>query len=470
MLSTQIRPARARSLRSFRADATKVEERPDDRLSYLDQALFLGLRATGQAAVMQCVWVYEHAVDFEGLRRFHRNFGYGLAGRRIEPSPLPFGRHRWVSSLGPPSSIDIEENPRPRAELSDWIDERAQLPVDPEWGPAWHMGVLPMTDGSTAISLVGSHCIGDGGGALLTVFNAVTGNTPDFGYPMPGARTRVRGIAADARQTLRDAPEIGRTLVAAAKLAYRRRKDFARSDKSADAFTGRDEHVVVPSVSLFVDGDEWDARAAALGGNSYSLLAGFAATLSERIGRHQPGDGCVPFIIPINDRSLEDTRANAVKLANARIDPRGITTDLSAARATIKQALKTMREEPDETLALLPLTPFIPKRAVKSTADVAFGFSDLPVSCSNLGDLPPDIGRIDGTDAEYVMLRGVDRFIPRSVLEQRRGLLTVIGARIGDKMSIAVIGYQPGATNTKPHLRELTTAALADFGLTAAVI
>ena len=90
--------------------------------------------------------------------------------------------------------------------------------------------------------------------------------------------------------------------------------------------------------------------------------------------------------------------------------------------------------------------------------------------CSNLGNLPPDIGRIDGTDAESVMLRGVDRFIPRSVLEQRRGLLTVIGARIGDKMSIAVIGYQPGATNTKPHLRELSTGALGDFGLSAAVI
>ena len=470
MLSTQIRPARSRSLRPFRGLATRIDEQPDERLSYLDQALFLGLRATGQAAVMQCVWVYERPVDLEGLRRFHRNFGYGLAGRRIEPSPLPFGRHRWVSSLGPPSSIDFEQNPRPRAELSDWIDERAQLPVDPEWGPAWHLGVLPMTDGSTAVSLVSSHCIGDGGGALLTVFNAVTGNTPDLGYPMPGTRTRMRGLAADARQAMRDAPEIGRTLATAAKLAYRRRKDFARSGRSQTSALVRDEHVVVPSVSLFVDGDRWDARAAELNGNSYSLLAGFAATLSERIGRHQPGDGLVPFIIPINDRSLEDTRANAVNLANARIDPRGVTTDLKATRAAIKQALKTMREQPDETLALLPLTPFIPKRAVKSTADVAFGFSDLPVSCSNLGDLPPDIGRIDGTDADYVILRGVDRFIPRSVLEERRGLLTVIGARVGDKMSIAVIGYQPGATNTKPHLRELTTAALADFGLTAAII
>lgn len=466
-MATQIRPVR----RPSRLLKSRVEEKPDARLSYLDQALFLGLRATGQAAVMQCVWVYERAIDVEGLRRFHRNFGYGLAGRRIEPSPLPFGRHRWVSSLGPPAGIDFEQTPRSRAELSDWIDERAQLSVDPEWGPAWHLGVLPMTDGATAVSLVGSHCIGDGGGALMTVFNAVMGNTPDFGYPMPGVRTRMRGIAADARQVLRDAPEVGRTLAAAAKLAYRRRKEFTRADKAPSSPLVRDEHVLVPSVSLFVNGDEWDARAEALHGNSYSLLAGFAATLSERIGRHQPGAGRVPFIIPINDRSLEDTRANAVKLANATIDPRGITEDLTDARAAIKSALKVMREEPDETgLALLPLTPFIPKWAVKSTADLAFGFSDLPVSCSNVGNLPVEIGRVDGTDADYVVLRGVDQFIPRSVLEQRRGLLTVIGGRVGDKMSIAVIGYQPGATNTKPHLRELVTAAMADFGLTATVI
>ena len=43
---------------------------PDNRLSFLDQAMFLGLRATGQEAVMQCVWVYEHPVDFDELRRF----------------------------------------------------------------------------------------------------------------------------------------------------------------------------------------------------------------------------------------------------------------------------------------------------------------------------------------------------------------------------------------------------------------
>ena len=447
----------------------------DHLVPYLDQAMFLGLRATGQAAVMQCVWVYEHPVDYDGLRRFHRDFGYGLAGRRIEPSPLPFGRHRWVSALGPASELEIAEVPRPRSEVSDWIDERAQVPVDPEWGPGWHLAVQPFTDGATAVTLVGSHCISDGGGALLTIYNAVTGTLVDHGHPPPRSRTRRQAVAQDARQVIRDAPEIGRTLAAAARLAFRRRKELTGPGKPGKGKPGAqdesiDDHIVVPSISAFVDRDQWDARAEALGGNSHSLLAGFAAKLSQRIGRHRADDGAVAFTIPINDRTLDDTRANAVKLATAHIDPRRVTEDLIETRAAIKAALQTMREVPDETLELLPLTPFIPKRAVQGMADVAFGFSELRVSCSNLGDLPIEIGRPDGTDAEYVALRGVDGHISRRVLEERSGILTVIGARVGDKVSIAVIGYQPGAVNTKANLAELVTGTLGEFGLTAVVL
>jgi hypothetical protein len=445
----------------------------DNRLDHIDQALFLGLRATGQAAVCQCLWIYEHEVDFDGLKRFHEAFGHGLAGRRIEPSPLPFGRHRWVASPGPPGDIRVEEGLLPRDELMEWADAHASRPVDPEWGPAWHMGVQRFTDGSTAVSLVGSHCIGDGGGACLTVFEAVTGNTRDLGYPAPRSRTRRQAMAADARATLRDLPEVGRTLVAAAKVAVRRRGDLKGSgtgEPGSALGPEGDQHVRVPAVAVYVDGAEWDARAETLGGNSYSLVAGFAARLGERMGRRSSVDGAVPLTVPINDRTLEDTRANAVLLANVRVDPTGVTSDLSAARAALKQGLKTVKEVPDETLALLPLTPFIPKRAVKKTADLAFGFTaDLPVFCSNLGQLPAEISRVDGTDAEHVVLRGVDQFVPRRVLEQRHGLLTVITARVGAKVSIAVIGYQPGSENTKSRLRQIVAETLTEFGLTGAI-
>jgi hypothetical protein len=445
---------------------------PDNRLSLVDQLLFLGQRATGQELVMQVVWVYEHAVDFDALKRFHRNFGYGLYGRRIERSPLPFGRHRWVSSLGPPSDLDIAESPRARAELSDWLDERAQLPIDPETGPGWHLGVLPMTDGSTAVSLVLSHCLSDGVGALQTIVDAIKGSTRDFGYPPPRSRPRLRAVASDLRQTASDAPEVARTLVTAARLAFRSRNEIARSGASRPAAPlpeGADCNVVAPVITIYIDLDHWDACATSLGGTSYSLVAGFAAKLGERLGRCRADDGAVTLHIPISDRTPDDTRANAASLATVVLDSKQVTTDLSDTRVVIKQALTALREVPDETLQLLPLTPFIPKRAVKRGSDVVFGFDDLPVSCSNLGEVDPVVARADNTDAEYVMLRGIDRHVTRQFLERRGGLLTVLAGRIGGKISITVVSYAPGAVNTKPHLRELASHTLAEFGLTGVI-
>ncbi|BBY29755.1 hypothetical protein [Mycolicibacterium sediminis] len=443
----------------------------DHLLEFVDQALFLGLRATGQAAAMQMVWVYDGPVDAEQLRRFHREFGYGLAGRLIEPSPLPFGRHRWVSALGPAAPLRTWE-PRPRAELSDWIDEHSQRPIDPEHGPAWHMGVLPLSDGGTAVSLVGSHCIGDGGAALLSVFEAVHGTRRDLGYPPPLSRTIRKAVLADLRQTVADLPELGRTLVTAATFLNRRRKDRSRpAGAAALASTVRDDTtVVVPVVSAFVSLADWDSRAAELGGNSHSMLAGVSARLAVQQGRQLGDDGTVGLIVPINDRTLTDTRANAVTLAYVRVDPTYVTKDLTETRGAIREALRVMREQPDETFELLALTPFVPKVAVRRSADLAFGFTAQPVSCSNLGDLPIDVARPGGTTADQVMLRGVDQRVSRRVLEERQGLLTVVGARLDGTVTLTIVGYQPGAENTKAVLRERVTATLAEFGLAGDVV
>jgi len=101
---------------------------------------------------------------------------------------------------------------------------------------------------------------------------------------------------------------------------------------------------------------------------------------------------------------------------------------------------------------------------------MAFGFAEQPVSCSNLGEVPAEIGRVDGTDAEYVLMRGVDQRITARVLEQRNGLLTVVGARVGARMSLAVIGYQVGEQNSKDKLRGQVQGVLAGFGLAATII
>jgi hypothetical protein len=447
-------------------DRTRSDAAVDNRLSYQDQAMFLALRATGEESLVQFVWVYDRPVDLEAVRRAHANLGYGLLGRLIEPSPLPFGRHRWVAALGPAAPLHIESASRPRREITDWADERAGLPIDPEYGPGWRMGVLPLDDGATAISLEISHCLADGMGALQTVTDAMKGVRRDFGYPPAGTRSRWQAVRADLRASVQEAPVVGRTLAKAVRQLSRRRNDFVKAAPPpvTDA-VGADVDVQVPAISVFVDTADWDARAEALGGNPFSLMAGFAARLGARMGRQRAEDGAVSLLIPISERVDNDSRANAVSLDGIAVDPGPVTTDLTPARTTIREGLRRRREQPDETLELEPLIPFVPKVAVRRGADALFGFSDMPVSCTNLGDLDPAFSRLDGTDCDYLMLRGINGRVPRRLLEQRRGLLTVATGRYCGKVSITVVGYQPGADNTKASLRAVVSGVLAEFGL-----
>ena len=466
-VSVRIRPARA----FFSGRASNGDARPDNRLALLDQAFFAGHRAAGQNEVVQCVWVYEHAVDFDGLRRFHHNLGYGLLGRRIERSPLPFGRCRWVSDPGP-SHIDIAECARPRAELSDWVDERSQLPTDAEWGPSWHLGVLPLTDGSTAVSLVASHYVVDGLGFAVAVADAVLGNARDLGYPPPRSRTRLRAVVQDARQTARDAPQATRALVEAAKLARRGRFHIPRSPASRPvALSGGDgdDAVVVPGITIYVGLEDWDARANALGGTSSTLVAGLAAKLAERMGRRRGGDGAVTVQLPMSDRTEGDTRAIALFLARVSVDPTRVTTDLREARAAIKQALRAARETPGETAQLLWLTPFTPKRMMKRLADGPLADPDRPVIVSNLGDLGSLVNRVDGTAAKYAASRPTRQHATRQWLERIGGQMYLLTFRIPGMIAINLVAYQPGAENTKPALRELAARTLAEFDLTGEI-
>jgi hypothetical protein len=133
--------------------------------------------------------------------------------------------------------------------------------------------------------------------------------------------------------------------------------------------------------------------------------------------------------------------------------------------------VKIVREEPDETSQILPLIQLVPGRLVNRLADVYLGTVDLPVSCSNLGELDSAFGRPDGTDAEYVILRGLNQSVARETLERTGGQLSVVSGRIGGSISISVVAYRSGGDdNSKPHLRELVSHTLAEFGLTDVVM
>src|SRR3984893_13585178 len=178
-------------------------------LDLVDQTVFLGERATGAISLLQCVWVYDHAIDIDALRQFHHHLQRGRLSRRIERSPFPFGRHRWVSPSDP-SDLEIVATPRPREEFDAWLSEQAATPLDAEHGPGWHLAVLPFTDGGAGVSLVLTHCLTDGLGGCLAVAEAACGHGNAISWPAAGSRRRWRALREGARPTARDIPRICR--------------------------------------------------------------------------------------------------------------------------------------------------------------------------------------------------------------------------------------------------------------------
>jgi hypothetical protein len=436
----------------------------------MDQASFLGLRALGYGALVQFSWIYNRPVNLDGLRRFHRYLGYGLLGRRVERSPLPFARDRWIFSRGP-GDLEIAETPRPRADLNAWTYERACLPLDPEYGPSWHLGVLPLEDGGTAISLVTSHTVVDGLGILQAITDAANGRIRYLAYPRPGSRTRGRALLQDGRQTFASAPELARALAATVRLARDRRKDVASSIASAPPsprLAGDDQPVVIPSLTAYVDLAEWDARAKSIGGNSNTLLAGFAARLGVRMGRICD-DGTVTVSLPISDRSENDTRGNALAFPVVSVDPTHLSSDLGGIRVKVKQAIADLAETSDELLAPLALTSMTPKWVARRAAGVGLGAAALPIGCSNVGDLDPAVNRPDGSDADYASGRLIEPGINRRTLERVGGQLFVVSGRGPGKIWFSINAYLAGRTNSQDALHEVTSRTFAEFDLAAEI-
>lgn len=447
------------------------DTRSDNVLSYPDQAMFLAARGADHDAAIQVCWHYRRPIDLAAVKQLHGRLGHGLMGRRIERSPLPFGRHRWVSSPGPQCDLDVAERPRPASELFDFADEQVDLPLDPERGPAWRLAVQPFTDGSTAILLTMSHCIADGTAAFSGVCEAVGGRGGDLHYPVPNSRSRANALRSDVGQTLRDIPAIGRALGKAVGMLVSGRRGVSGSSAGPEA-PGGAERVRVPSVAVAIDADQFDSVAESLGGNSHSLVAGFAVKLAGHLNRVRATDGAVTLMIPVSQRtSPDDTGGNVVSIARVSLDPNGIGKDLAGARRDIGLAVRSASDKPDEMLGLLPLVPFVPMRAVGWLADMAFGFStDVPVSCSNVGELPSELLRVDGTEAEFFWARGMDRHVTRNALERRSGLLTVASARIGGNVVLVVIGYLPGQENSRARLIEVIRQTLSDFTLSGVTL
>ncbi len=439
----------------------------DNTLAYMDQGSYLGLRALRRGPVIQYSWIYERGLDMDGLRRFHRNLADGLLGRLVERSSIPFGRHHWVS-CGEPGPIDISAAERRRDEVWDFVNERADVPVDPEHGPPWHIGVQPLVEGGAVVTLVVSHTVADAGALIESITHAVNGTGRDLDYPAARSRPRASALRQDARTTLRALRDVPSAALGAVRIARAQSAELSESARAVapvSAVRHPQQTVHLPTISVRVDQTEWESRARALGGSSNVLLAGIAARIATIVGRVD-ADGKAMLSLPVSERLDGDTRGNALNTITVMADGERSPVDLGEIRAGIKAALTELAGRREWLLAPLPLVPYSPKFLLRRLEKLVLKVGK-PIGSSNSGALPDEVNRPDGTPADFFVAGSPEPGLTAGDLERMGGRMLVAAGTVGGAVCISVASWEPGAPNTKEALMQSVKEAFYDFDLTA---
>lgn len=439
----------------------------DNTLAYMDQGSYLALRALGRGPVIQYVWIYERGVDMEGLRRFQRNLARTLLGRRLERSSIPLGRHHWVP-CGESADIEIAATERRRDEVWDFVEERGNVPVDPEHGPPWHLAVQPLAEGGSVVTLVVSHTVADAAALIESITHAVNGTGRDLDYPAPRCLSRRQALRRDLTITARSVREVPAAVLGAARLARAQSDDLSESAKAVPVAAPRrhrERPVSLPTVSVRVDADEWDARAKALGGSSNVLLAGVAARVGAAIGRVDDS-GRVMLSLPVSERVENDTRGNALNTITVMADPQLAHGDLRPIRSGIKAALVDLAATREQLLAPLPLAPYTPKFLLRRLEKLVLKVGK-PIGSSNSGALPEEVNRPDGTPADMFVAHSPEPGITATDLDRMGGRLLLAAGTVGGAVCISVTSWEPGAPNSKEALMQAVKEAFYDFDLVA---
>lgn len=445
------------------------------RLAWLDQLAYELFRVTGRSQLIQCLWLYDRDVNLAGLARTNERLAALPFNRLIEPSPLPCGRPRWVRPADGPVPLEKSADVLPRSRLLNWANRHARMPIEPVAGPAWRMAIQRFDDGTTAVSLVGSHLVIDGMGALRAIEAAANGADIASRYLHQGMRGRLAGCISDARQIVADAP---RTVAALIRIARTKSSEPGaaaqrRMQTDADERHRRPDTIELPSVAASIDARAWDACAQRLGGRANTLFPGFVASLASRLGRSRPSDGAISLLVPIDRRrGLHDERALAIEFRTMTVAPQGLATNLRPLDASMKALLRGTKENQTDALgALLPAIAWMPRTIATALVNRLFTYAEeLPVSCSNLGTIPDGLARIDGAPCERVLTRAVDVNVMRGDLERSHGHLVVVASRYKGTVSLCIEACQLRPTfTTTDELRRVTVHTLAEFGLDAII-
>ena len=442
-------------------------------LNHLDHLALRLHQISGRNQLIQCVWIYEQAVSIEHLQRFHATFSSSVAGRLIRPSRCPGGRPRWVQGSQRTHPILISEDSLPRHELLEWADAQAKGQIDPIQGSGWILTLQRFDGGTTAISIVCSHVLGDGVGGIMAIHEAIAGRNHCKSYGLYTDRTSLRSALQDGLRAALDLPIACIAACQALPWWLNRRRKTPTSISEPSARQDHDQQEIeLPRLICSVESKAWRQQARLRRGSTYALLAAFTVRLAAAYGRIRRKDGAVTLLLPINSRtSLDNDRAIAFDFAKLHCLPDELDSDLSTLGHLIANLPGESSDDTNLSIGkLLPLVPFLSSDLIRSVVDVMFDYSeDLPVTCSNLGAIPSLVADVAGTSASTLFLRGIDSKVLRHELERTKGHLVIVASRMHGRLSLAIEAYELGATNTRARLAETTSEILEGYGMEATI-
>ncbi len=401
----------------------------------------------GVPIVMQGVWRTAAVVDPAVLESVHAALTRSALGRRVVRPRVPGARPRWEASTG---AHPIRYDRDPVDDVVRWADARADVDVDPEFGPGWALSAAPVTGGGTVISLVCSHVVADARGLASAVDAALTGRPP---APTPPRSSDV----GDAIRT------VGTVLIGGARASLgllfsaRRRRELREFVAANPGPRPERTHVTTGTCTAIVDVDaaRWDAAAAAEGGTANGLFIAVVTAIADAAGVPMP----LHISVPVDTRD-SDGVDNAMVITEVVATPSDSLADIRrSSRAAFAGRPKGAPSGfPEETAQILP---------DRIAAHLTAGAGELDALCSNIGRLPDALASLGPHRATGVATRAMHPGISRARPVRTTTHLSAYLCSHGGTYTLSLVGIDSDRFDSGERLRDLAVSELAARGLTA---
>ncbi len=280
---------------------------------------------------VQLLWRVRGRPAPEALRKFHANLAQGPLNRRMRAARLPLARPVWERHT---DCAPLRVSPRTIAaeEVMDWADAACRVDLDAHAGRGWELSAAHVADGTSVVSLVGSHALTDGQGLIGAATLAAREAARQWRSGQPSLVDDLTDVVTEGLWTysrlalsrLRD--KVAEVPATAGRML------LGRSPQAAGAAPVRSR------LAFTVSAAEAERVAESGGGSVTGLMLAMTANIL-RAARGTTEEGG-PFTVglPVSFRRPDDLESsNMVGIATLRLDGlRGRYTDLAHIRRLSK--------------------------------------------------------------------------------------------------------------------------------------